>query len=381
MRTTTALAMVVFAAACGPGSGAPDGGTGGGSGGGGGGGGGTGGGAVDCPAARYTENVTACMPGMFDYQPRKMMPGSNGWPACISDDDTYHLIGTGTPAASARSVAWRAMAPKLWTNPAPPTAADFLSARDDYSVSQGLASRVARRQDVHYPEVPGGDKFACQSAGVPEMYPDRCAGPGKLKPIIDDAFVKGAAGTQPRVQAARIEAALLWFFYLSMTSEVWTCSFNALADCDSAIAYYNEVSPRGAPQGLATTVNALGPETHHRVYDAMLAVRCWRDADRALPATNTTLYDRALAQLSRAGVRGMALVLRSRIGLVGCATGEEQAAAVEFVKVLGGLLDHEASLADATNAAKLKTYTSTPSADATAIAGAQAAIDAIFGCP
>ena len=386
MRTTTAVMVAVLAAACGGPAGGPDGGGGGGSsaggmGGGSAGGGGGGDGGAVCPAAQHTENVTACAAGAFDYQPRKMMPGSNGWPACISDDDSYHPIGMGTPAAVARSIAFGAMAPKLWNNPAPPTPADFLSARDDYSVSAGLASRVARRQDVHYPEVPGGDKFACQNAGVPEQYPDRCTGPARLKPIIDDAFVKGAAGTLPRVQAARIEAALLWFFYLSMTSEVWTCSFNALADCDSAIAYYDELAGRAAPKGLASTVQALGPETHHRVYDAFLAMRCWRHADPALPAVNTTLYDRALAQLSRAGVRAMGLILRRRIGLIGCASGEAQAAAMEFVKVIGALIDHEASLADATRAAQLKAYTSSPSADAGAISGAQAAIDAIFACP
>lgn len=375
-----AMVMAVVIAACGPTPGGMDGGSGGGIGAGGGSGGAGGsGGGMACPG--YTEDVSACTPGANDYRPRLMMTGTNGWPTCISDDNTYHLVGAGMPAASARTAAFEAMAPKLWSNPSPPTAAEFLSARDDYSVANGLASRVARRQDLTYPEVPGGDKFACQSAGVPQMYPDRCAGPGKLKPIIDDAFVKGSAGTQPRVQAARIEAALLWFLYLSVKSEVWTCSFDNLNDCDSAIGYYTQVSARGDPKGLATYFDALAPETHDRVYDALLAVRCWRHADTTLPTTNTTLYDRSLAQLTRASVRGMALILRSRIGQVGCTTGETQAAAMEFVKVLGGLLDHEASLVDATNAAKLRAYTTSPSAEATAVAGAQAAIDAIFACP
>ncbi|HEY3450172.1 MAG TPA: hypothetical protein VGK67_27710 [Myxococcales bacterium] len=335
--------------------------------------------AADCP--RYVEDVTSCTPASTDYQPRQGVAGANGWPACVSDDGTWHLVGTDVPAASARSAAYDQMATLLWDHPATPTKADFLSARDAYSVDTGLASRVARRQDIHYPEVPGGDKFACQSAGVPAQYPDRCAGPAKLKPIIDDAFEKGLALTAPEVQAARIEAALDWFFYLSMTSEVWTCSFNNIADCDSAAGYYSQLSARDDPKGLARYVDALGPETHDRIWDALLAERCWRDADPAMPAANTALYDRAQAQLAKAALRGEALLLRERIGRVGCLTGDARAAQIAFVEVLGGLIDHDAGLVDATLAGKLKAYTDAPTADAAAIAAAQAAIDAIFGCP
>jgi hypothetical protein len=338
--------------------------------------------ALPCPRP-FTEDVSACAPGSTDYQPRDGTPGANDWPACISDDDTYHLIGSTTPSSVARSQAFEAMAPKLWGNSSTPSPDDFLSARDDYSVAEGLASRVARRQDISYPEVPGGDKFACQSAGIPEQYPDRCAGPAKLKPIIDDAFQKGSAQDQPRVQAARIEAALLWFFHLSLRSEVWTCGFSNIKDCDSAIAYYTQVAPRDEPVGLARYVDALGPETHDRIYDALLAARCWRDVDPALPATTQYeyLYDRAQAQLDRASLRGQALVLRDRIGRIPCATADEQPALVEFVKVLGGLLDHGASLVAAAAAARLKAYTDAPTADAAAAAAAQDAIDEIFACP
>jgi hypothetical protein len=273
------------------------------------------------------------------------------------------------------------MGTKLWKNSGTPTKADFLSARDDYSVAEGLASRVARRQDISYPEVPGTDKFACQSAGVPAQYPDRCAGPAKLKPIIDDAFVKGSAEEQPLVQAARIEAALLWFFHLSLSSEIWTCSFSSIKDCDSAMAYYTQVSARGAPAGYAAYVAALGPETHDRIYDALLAARCWRDADQAMPSTDTQRYALAQAQLSKAALRGAALILRDRIGRIPCTSGEARQAHIELVKVLGGLIDHGASGLDAAKAAQLKAYTASPTADAAAASAAQAAIDAIFACP
>lgn len=339
--------------------------------------------AGPCPPAAYTEDVSSCEPAATDYQPRQMTPGANGWPACISDDNTWHLIGTGLPAAAARSQAFEAMAAKLWSNPSPPSKDDFLSARDAYSVESGLASRIARRQDIAYPEVPGDDKFACQQQGIPETYPDRCAGPAKLKPIVDEAFQRGIGGEHPRIQAERIEAALLWFFHLSLSSEVWTCGFADMSDCDSAIGYYTQVSSRDEPRGLAAIVAAVGRETHHRIYDALLAARCWRDVDRELPAQQQYLgyYSLAQSQLARASLRGEALILRQRIGLIACASDEEQLGHIEFVKVLGALIHHAADLIDAAHAAELRAYTTDPTPDLTAIASAQAAIDAIFACP
>lgn len=328
-------------------------------------------------------DTSGCQPGAMDYQPRAGMPGTHGWAACISDDNTWHMINPDIPAAVSRSIAFESMAGKLWNNTATPTAANFLEARDEYSVDEGLASRVGRRQDVTYPEVPGDDKFACANAGVPEMYPDRCAAPAKLKPIIDDAFTKGAAGEKPWVQAARIEASLLWFFHLSMTSEVWTCSFDDITDCDSAAGYYTQISARGEPKGLAAYVQRLDQETHDRIYDALLAERCWRDIDQMMPATDASkhLYDMAQDQLQKAANRGQALILRDRIDQVGCLTGEAQEAQIEFVKILGGLLDHAARTLDAGKADTLKAYTSAPSGDAARIAEAIGALDAIFACP
>jgi hypothetical protein len=339
-----------------------------------------------CATARYTEDVSKCMHAATDYEPRVMMSANDQWPKCVSDDNIFHLIGMGLPPAASRVAAFETMSGKLWANQNAPSSAEFLSARDDYSVMEGLASRVARRQDVSYPEVPGMDKFACANAGVPEMYPDRCAGPAKLKPIIDDAFAKGEAGTQPIVQAARIEAALLWFFYLSMRSEVWTCGFDDFTDCDAAAGYYTRVQPRDQPIGLAKYVNRLGPETHNRIYDALLAERCWRDYSGnppPLPADPMYMmwYVLAQAQLDKATLRGEALILRERIGRIACDVGEMRDADIEFVKIIGGLLDHGAGIIDPTNAPKLRAFTSAPTNDPNAIAAAQANIDAIFGCP
>jgi hypothetical protein len=78
---------------------------------------------------------------------------------------------------------------------------------------------------------------------VAGMYPDRCGGPGRVLPIVNDAFQKGIAGTQPLVQAARLEAALLWFFYLSTMSEMWTCSFDDITDYDQARKLFESDPP------------------------------------------------------------------------------------------------------------------------------------------
>ena len=41
--------------------------------------------------------------------------------------------------------------------------------------------------------------------------------------------------------------------------------------------------------GLSADIDALAPATHDRIFDAVLAMRCWRDLDPATPATNTAL--------------------------------------------------------------------------------------------
>jgi hypothetical protein len=336
-----------------------------------------------CARVLPPEDMSACAPGANDYQPRDGVPGDDGWPACISDDGVFHPLGTGIPAASARTLAFDSMAAKLWDNPAPPTAADFLSARDDYSVAQGLASRVARRQDVSYPEVPGGDKFACQAdPSVPAQYPDRCAGPARLKPTIDAAFVSGANGEKPRVQAARIEAALLWFLHLSMTSEVWTCSFDKTSDCDAAAGYYAAELTQTPATGFGRYVARTGPETHARIFDALLAVRCWRDADTALPASRTDLYEAALEQLDRASLRGIALAVAERLEVARCAEGEAREAALQFVQVLGGFLVHAAESRDAATAARWAAFAAAPDVSTeSAVQAAQADLGALFSCP
>jgi hypothetical protein len=325
------------------------------------------------------ENLSTCQRPTTSYQPRARDAGPSDWPACVSDDGVYRLLGTSVPSAAPRVTAFDSMGVRLWGNSRVPTADDFTAARVYYSIAEGLASRVARRQDVSASELPGTDKFACANAGVPEMYPERCAGPAKLKPLIDDAFVRGTAGDAPAAQAGRIEAALVWFLHLSVTSEVWTCSFDKKNDCDSSAAYYLGDLTSMRLEGLASRVSVIAPATHAAIRDALLATRCWRDVDMALPATNQLLYRRSADGIDLASTRGVAVILRERMVSLGCSSGPSLELHKAFVTTLGGLLDSPAVRRDAARASRLRTFVSAPTAEG--ITSAVAELDALFGCP
>lgn len=322
-----------------------------------------------------------CPHATTDYEPRVCMSEKDTWAACVSDKGTFTLIGMSAPPSASRTMAFDQMAPKLWANPSAPTKDDFLAARDLYTIPNGIASRVERRQDVTWPELPGDDKLACSDMMIAKMYPDRCAGPGRLLPIINDAFTKGINGTDPRIQAARIEAALVWFFYISTTSEVWTCSFDDIEDCDAAWGYFNGAQPRESPMGIGKYFKGLDDETYQRSFDAILGERCWRDLDKDMPAKRMDLMKLATDQLIKAEIRGEALVLKDRFTKLAAATGEVQAAHLAFINTLGPLLDHQARMINAAKADALKAQWSATSADKVDAAAAKSAIDALFPCP
>lgn len=330
--------------------------------------------AGDCPnPPAPTEDVSACAPLATDYQPRASGSANDSWAACISDDNTYHPIDPNISSV-ARVAAFDQIADLLWRDGKVPSAQDFTDARVLYAADQGLDSRVQRREDIHYPAGPG----KCSEPAVADAHPDRCAGPKKLLPILNDAFAKGSGGEAPRVNAARVEAALLWFLYLSSLSEVESCASKP-ADCDSCWAYYAGGTPRDQPAGFARYVRALGRETHDRAYDATLAVRCWRALDAATPATNLTLRNQARDQLDRATVRGIALVARQRFAELSCADADGRQARLAFLRTLVPFLDREARQRNAGLADQLAAQVAEgvePDA-----AKAVAAIDALFACP
>jgi hypothetical protein len=328
-----------------------------------------------------TDDARSCQPAETDYRPGEPEVNNtqeDAWPACISDDNTYHQIDPNV-STIARVAAFDEIARKLWRDGKVATREDFVSAFDLYSQLEGLGSRVQRREDYHYPPAPNNAR--CRDANVPATAPDRCVGPAKLLPIINDSFTRGGQGEAPRLHAARIEAALLWFLYISVYSEVNTCTTTP-RDCDSAWAYYSGGTERCAPVGLGAYVRNVGPRTHERAFDAVLAVRCWRNLDNETgAATNTALRDRALAQYDRAALRGVALILRERFTHLSSGTDEEKQARMAFINTLGPFLDREARVRDAAQADRLKAQVDKTSASQVDVNSATAAIDALFGCP
>ncbi|HEY0139170.1 MAG TPA: hypothetical protein VGB85_34015, partial [Nannocystis sp.] len=160
---------------------------------------------------------SSCKPLATDYQPRVNGSADDSWPACAGDTLPYQQVEAKTPGSAARIDAYVEMAAALWDN-AEPTAEDFTQARDQYLIPEGLASRVVRREDDHYPEIPmaewdpqvDGDK-QCTVAALAAKYTDRCVGPNHMQPIIDAAFAAGQKGEGDlRVHAAKIHATLDW---------------------------------------------------------------------------------------------------------------------------------------------------------------------------
>ncbi len=332
-------------------------------------------------APNVPENLSGCEPADTDYRPRE--PEANGaatdtWAACISDDNTYHPIDPNISTV-ARVAAFDAIADQLWRNGKVPTKEDFVAALDTYVQPEGIGSRVQRREDHHYPPAPGG--ALCRNAGVPETAPDRCVGPAKLLPIINDAFNRGGQGEAPRIHAARIEAALLWFLYISAYSEVNTCT-NTPRDCDSAWAYYTGGTERCAPKGLAAYVQAVAPQTHERAYDATLAVRCWRNLDNeTAAASNLELRNQAMAQLDRATLRGVAIILRERFTQLQQGSADEQQGRLAFIQTLAPFLDREARVRNAALADVLKAQAAKTNPAEVDVAAATSAISTLFSCP
>jgi hypothetical protein len=347
---------------------------------------------TDAPAVDGGADVptAACAPLASDYTPRAAMSSTDTWAACVSDRGEYVRFDMST-SSIARTTAFERIhldaangrSAGLFDPSRDPAPEEFTAARMVYLEPEGLDSRLVRRTDEHHPQPsPSND---CRMAGVVAANPDYCAGPARLLPIITASFRDGqlgTTGTPPRVLAARIEASLLWFFYLSVYKESLTCA-TATADCDSAWAYYTGGVQRGEARhaALSRYVLALEPATHDRIWDGILAVRCWRDLDRANPAADAVLRERARDQLDRALTRGVAVVLRSRLRAIARASAAEAPAHLAFVQVIAPLLDRVArarSAADADRLGSLLAVTDPRSLDAD---GAVATLDRLFPCP
>lgn len=323
-----------------------------------------------------------CGPLPDDYTPRVAMSSTDTWPMCVSDRGTYARFNTNT-STIARIDAFERIRRLLRFDPSyDPTADEFTTARMIYLEPEGLESRVSRRTDEHYPQPTNNN---CTLEEVRMANPDYCAGPVKLVPILNNSFRDGQAGgngTLPRVLAARIEAALLWFLYLSPYKESLTCTTNP-PDCDSAWAYYTGGVDRQAPMqiGLARYVSSIERDTHDRIWDGILAVRCWRDLDMATPATNVTLRERARAQLDRALTRGIVAVLEQRLRAMAASRGGEQQAHFAFVKIIGPLLDRAVRERDPAAADTLRSQFQATSPDGMDVSLVVRLLEQTLPCP
>lgn len=344
----------------------------------------------------------SCEPLATDFQPRTDAAGDM-WPACIGDMVDYQQVEAKTPGSAARIVAYEEMAKLLWDNPNEPTAEDFTAARDQYVIAEGLESRLNRREDLHYPPIPeaewdpqvDGDK-QCTVAALAAKYADRCVGPNTMKPIIDQAFADGQSGTgDPRVNAAKIHATIEWFLYLSVYKETNTCATEKPADCDSAWAYYTGLAPISGGVGFSADVLAGSKNAHERIWDGLLAVRCWRDLAKddmgAYPLLEMVtpelqdLFEVGWEQVDQALHRGYAVVVRDHAEAYLnslCGAGDSYApAAWAYLQISLDALVREASERDAAKGKIIADVAASASPTAQDIADVIGAIDAVFPCP
>jgi hypothetical protein len=315
-----------------------------------------------------------CAIGPTEYTPRDPTSIGKRYPTCISDDNAYHPFGD--VPSNARLAAIESIGQMVgWNGSRVGTRTDFENARLLYTMAEGVDSRVQRREDIHYPEAPD----LCRALSKEQMmqYPDRCVGPIKIVPMINDAFEKGWKGIDPVLQAARLEAALIWFMYVSYYKEGLGCQLE-LNQCDSTSAYWAGNQDRTAAPigGLGKYVKPLSAEAYERGWDAVLAMRCWRDLDNPSGiGMNVELMNRVGVQLDRAGDHALALIVRHRLQNLGCA------AAWETVKVLGGVLDRAATVADAAQAKVLRDELAKADPATVDVSAAISALEKLFPCP
>ncbi|HET6583372.1 MAG TPA: hypothetical protein VFG69_07990 [Nannocystaceae bacterium] len=346
----------------------------------------------DCPVDVDFPDVdeTPCGPLATGFVPDT----EDDYPACVADSGEWTLIAD-APGAAARAEAYEGIE-ALLRNGAMPDADAFTEARALYATENGLESRVARRDDVHYPPIPEAEQdpkveFDQQCTILENVanYPDRCVGPAKMQPLIDDAFAAGMTGDgDPAVHAARIDAVLQWFLFVSSYKESASC-VPLPQDCDSHWAYYGGATMRAEPIGFGANIKAISEVAHNAIYDGILAVLCWRDLNpgdgdptwEELDMAGQDMFLAAHEQLDNALWYGWARLVRSYLEQQPAVCGSEADANWAFLQIAGPVLEPEAARRDAAAAADL---TGVWGGDALApeeLQAAVAAIDAIFPCP
>lgn len=335
------------------------------------------------------DDLAACYPSANDYQPG----ADDSYPACVTDDGSYTLVGS-TPSSIARVEAYEEVLSIL----AGDTSVDgFTAARAKYAEDEGMESRLQRREDLHLPEIPESDwdpgvdaDKQCTVASNVAAYPERCAGPALIAPVMNDAFAAGQTGEGAAdVHVARIEAAGLWFLYLSVHKEASTCFTSKAKDCDSAWAYYTGGFDRAGGIGLAADVRDVSADAHAAIWDGFSAFRCIRDvypADDTPAVADLDLDGQALlcsaqSQLTTALDFGLAQVVRSRLEALKALDGVDAEAAWAGLEILGSVLDRAGNERDAESYGPLQSFWAAGQpADPAAIDAALQSLDAVFTC-
>jgi len=335
-------------------------------------------------------DTSGCAPLASDYTPG----ADDEYPECISDDGEWHLVDT-PPSSAARTVAYEDII-ALLRNGETPEAADFTEARTIYATENGIESRVLRREDLHYPPIPEKDQDPmvatdrqCTVGTNADDYPDRCVGPAKIQPIVDAAFAAGENGEgDANVHAARIDAALQWFSFVSVYKESASCGF-APADCDSHWAYYNGAVPNDQAIGIAANFREIDIAIDDAVFDAMLGIRCWRglypaDGDPTfsdLPPDGQEMFYEAHEQLDNAMWHGWSRLVREHIELQPTVCDSEADANWAFLQVAGPILDPEAAARDAAGGATLAALWTNEAPTVDELQEAVTVLDTLFPCP
>jgi|GEM_PF-1242597 len=302
------------------------------------------------------------------------------WETCRADTTEYERFEE-TISSIARIGAFEDIADLLWENEMEIMDQDFIDSNLIYVEEEGLDSRVSRREDEHYmPVMEGGMTLSCRDDGVPEKDPNRCVGPAQIRPLVLDAFTEGAMGEgEHKVEAAKVEAALLWFLYVSSYKEATTCAAKA-KDCDSSFAYYGGGEQQDGGLGLARYFKTHAPAAHDEVWDGLIAVRCWRGIDDGEEATNTELHDMALAELDEGLDYGLARLVVWRLDEFDANEGVDRDADWAFLKILGPALQRAADARDANAAASLETAWA-GTADELDVAATKSTIETLFPAP
>lgn len=326
--------------------------------------------------------IFACGPSTDDNNNNEPMGRDTSmdqqdWEMCVGSTTRYEKFEESI-SSIARVQGFERVADTLWRMSSIESE-DFVEANTIYVEEEGLDSRVSRREDEHYPAVmEGGETLSCRDAGVPQKDPERCVGPAQIKPAVLDALTRGGKDEGvAAVNAAQVEANLLWFLYVSTYKEATTCAV-AKKDCDSSWAYYSGGEQRTGGIGLADYYKEHAPAAHEKTFDGLLAVRCWREVDSQTESSNDSLHAQALAKLDEGLDEGMAGLLVWRLSELEAHTGDEQAADWAFLQVLGPALQRAATARDAGKAATLEP-TWSKDVDSVDAAATRALITEIFG--